>query len=55
MELLTSLTAIIAPFLFLVILRMPAKKGMFYSSIILIILAFAIWGMETNVILASIL
>lgn len=55
MELLTALSAIIAPFVFLVLLRMPAKRGMLFSAIILIALAFVIWGMETNVILASVL
>lgn len=54
MELLTALTPIIAPFIFLVLLRIPAKRGMLYSAIILILLAFIVWGMEYNVILASV-
>lgn len=55
MELLTALTAIIAPFIFLVILRMPAKKGMLYSALILTALAFIVWGMEVDIITASVL
>lgn len=55
MELLTALTAIIAPFIFLVIMRLPAKKGMLYSALILITLAFIVWGMEVDVITASVL
>ena len=44
MLLLVALSAIIAPFIFLVLLRMPAKKGMFFSAIILIVLAYFVWG-----------
>ena len=55
MLLLVALSAIIAPFVFVVILRMSALKGMFFSAIIVIALAFTTWGMEGNVILASIL
>lgn len=55
MLLLVALSAIIAPFLFLVIMRMPAVKGMLYSAIIVIVLAFLVWGMEVNVISASVL
>ncbi|KGX85592.1 L-lactate permease [Pontibacillus litoralis] len=55
MVLLASLSAIIAPFIFLVLLRMPAVKGMFYSAIIVILFAFSVWGVEGNVIFASIL
>lgn len=55
MLLLVALSAIIAPFVFVVILRMSALKGMFFSAIIVIVLAFTAWGMEGNVILASIL
>lgn len=55
MLLLVALMAIIAPFVFLVLLKMPAIKGMTISSIIVIILAFTVWGMESNVLLASVL
>ncbi len=54
MLLLVALCAIIAPFLFLVILRMPAAKGMALSSVIVIMLALTIWGMEGQVVLASV-
>lgn len=55
MLLLVALSAIIAPFIFVVMLRMSALKGMSFSAIIVIVLAFTVWGMEGNVILASIL
>ncbi len=55
MLLLVALSAIIAPFIFLVILRMTALKGMFFSAIIVIALASLVWGMEGNIVLASIL
>ena len=54
MYLLIALSAIIAPFLFLVVLRMPAAKGMTLSSIIVILLALTTWGMEGNVVISSI-
>ncbi|GGJ97204.1 lactate permease [Lentibacillus kapialis] len=53
MYLLIALSAIIFPFLFLVILRMPAAKGMSVSAVILIVLGFTVWGMEANVIASS--
>ncbi|MBM4762913.1 L-lactate permease [Bacillus sp. B15-48] len=55
MLLLIALSAIIVPFLMLVILKMPAAKGMTVSAIVVIVLAFFTWGMEGQVILASIL
>ncbi|WP_203339513.1 L-lactate permease [Planococcus beijingensis] len=55
MLLLVALSAIIAPFIFVVMLRMSALKGMFFSAIIVIVLAFTTWGMESTVILASVL
>lgn len=55
MLLLVALSAIIIPFIMLVALKMPAAKGMSISSVIVILLAFIIWKMEGNVILASIL
>jgi lactate permease len=54
MLLLVALSAIIAPFLFLVLLRMPAAKGMALSSAIVILLAFTTWGMEGQVVLSSV-
>ncbi|WP_082232167.1 L-lactate permease [Halobacillus massiliensis] len=55
MLLLVAFSAIIAPFVFLVLFRMPARKGMFLSALIVISLAFFVWGMNSNVIAASIL
>lgn len=55
MLLIAALSAIIAPFLFLVILRMSAVKGMFFSAIIIISIGFLAWGMEGDVIFASVL
>ena len=52
---LTAFSAIIAPFVFLVVLRMPAKKGMTFSAIILLLLASTIWGVQNDVIAASVL
>lgn len=54
MLLLVALSAIIVPFIMLVLLKMPAAKGMMISAITVILLAFVTWGMEGNVILASI-
>lgn len=42
--LLVALAAIIAPLFFLVILRMSALKGMFFSSLIVIALGLTVWG-----------
>lgn len=55
MLLLVALSAVIAPFTFLVILRMPAVKGMFFSAIIVTVFGFFVWGMEGTIIFASIL
>ncbi|QUH26747.1 L-lactate permease [Serpentinicella alkaliphila] len=55
MLLLTAFSAIVAPFIFLVLFRMPAKKGMTFSAIILLLLASTVWGVHNNVIVASIL
>lgn len=54
MLLLVSLLAIIAPLFFLVILRMPALKGMALSAVIVIVASYFIWGMPFDVISASI-
>lgn len=55
MLLFVALAAVIIPFFLLVILRMTALKGMLISSIIVIILALTVWGVEGDVALASIL
>ncbi|WP_174614851.1 L-lactate permease [Virgibacillus ihumii] len=55
MLLLVALSAIIAPFVFLVIFRQPAVKGMFFSAIIVIMLALLVWGMGGAIVTASIL
>ncbi|WP_347861953.1 L-lactate permease [Salimicrobium sp. PL1-032A] len=55
MLLLTASAAIIFPFLFLVLFRMPAKKGMTFSAILVVVLSYFVWGMEERVISASIL
>ena len=55
MLLLVALSAIIAPFIFLVVFKMPAKTGMFISAIIVILLAFFVWDMDTLTISASVL
>lgn len=54
MYLLIALSAIIAPFIFLVLLRYPATKGMTWSALIVILFAITVWGMEGGVILSSI-
>ncbi|WP_390354812.1 L-lactate permease [Virgibacillus halophilus] len=53
--LVVALSAIIAPFVFLVLCRMPAKKGMFFSAVIVIALAYFVWGMGGLIVTASIL
>ncbi|MBB5173192.1 L-lactate permease [Texcoconibacillus texcoconensis] len=55
MLLLVALSAIIAPLFFLVLLRMPAMKGMSLSALIVIFLAVTVWGMQAEVIFASML
>jgi len=54
MLLLVALSAIIAPFVFLVLFKMPAIKGMSISAIIVILLALTTWGMDSKVILSSV-
>ncbi|MCS5421310.1 MULTISPECIES: L-lactate permease [Psychrilyobacter] len=53
MLLFTALIAVVFPLLFLVILKMPAKKGMALSYVILFLGAYFIWGMELKVLAAS--
>lgn len=55
MNLFVSFLPIILPFLFLVILKMSAKKGMTLSFILVLIASYLIWDMELIVIGASIL
>jgi len=54
-QILVALMPILLPLIFLVILRMPAKKGMCLTFIIFLVSSFTIWGMGSNIILASIL
>src|SRR5690625_1441961 len=54
MLMLVALSAVIIPFILLVLLRMPAVKGMSISSIIVILLAITVWGMEGQVVVSSI-
>jgi lactate permease len=53
MNLLVSFLPIILPFLFLVVLKMSAKKGMAFSFIIVLVAAYFIWGMDFNSLLGS--
>lgn len=55
MLLLTAFSAIVAPFIFLVLLKMPAKKGMLYSAGIVLLLSWFVWGMNITVISASVI
>ena len=55
MNLLVSFLPILLPFLFLVILKMPAKKGMLFSFIIVLAGAYFVWNMDLNVLAASII
>ncbi|QDI91597.1 L-lactate permease [Salicibibacter halophilus] len=54
MLLIVALSAIIAPFTFLVLFRMSAMKGMTLSAIIVTLLAITVWGMEGRVVLSSV-
>lgn len=54
MYLLVAMSAIIAPFIFLVVLRYPATKGMTWSALIVIGLALTVWGMEGKLIVSSV-
>ncbi|PAT01272.1 lactate permease [Candidatus Izimaplasma bacterium ZiA1] len=55
MSLLVAFLPIILPFLFLVVLKMPAKKGMLYSFVIVLACSYFIWKVDTIVVFASIL
>ncbi|PAT01797.1 lactate permease [Candidatus Izimaplasma bacterium ZiA1] len=49
-----SLLPILLPFLFLVVMKLPAKKGMLYSFLLVLVFSYLFWGMEYNVLGASI-
>ena len=55
MMLLVAFSAVIVPFIFLVLLRMSALKGMTISAIIITLLGVFVWGMNGDVIIASLL
>lgn len=55
MKILVSFLPILLPFLFLVVLKMTAKKGMLLSFIIVLVGAFFVWDMELITLLASML
>src|SRR5699024_96366 len=52
---LVALCYISGLFIFLVLLRMSAVKGMSLSAVIIILLALTVWGMQGEVVVASIL
>ena len=53
MNLLISFLPILLPFIFLVLLKMPAKKGMTLAFIIVVISGYFVWKMDILVLLAS--
>jgi len=55
LQLLTSIIPILAPFIFLVMFRMSAKKGMTISMVLMIIFAYFVWQVSLNIIGASVL
>lgn len=55
MMLFVAFSAVIVPFIFLVLLRMSALKGMIISAFIVTFLGIFVWGMQGHVILASML
>lgn len=55
LQLFTSIVPILAPFVFLVLFRMSAKKGMTISMILMIILGIFVWQVSMNVIGASVI
>lgn len=54
MNIIVSILPIFLPFLFLVVLKMTAKSGMFLSFLIVLIGAYLIWDMSLLTLLASI-
>ncbi|MBV5192164.1 L-lactate permease [Staphylococcus chromogenes] len=55
MLMLVALSAVIVPFIFLVLLRMSALVGMTISAVVVTILGMFAWGIEAGVIAASFL
>ncbi|WP_020007203.1 L-lactate permease [Salinicoccus albus] len=55
MLMVVALSAVIIPFILLVLLRMSAIKGMSISTVVVIVLAMSVWGMNGHVIASSIL
>lgn len=55
MNLLISFLPILLPFIFLVLLKMPAKKGMTFAFIIVLISGYFVWKMDILVLIASML
>lgn len=55
MNILVSFLPILLPFLFLVVLKMPAKVGMLLSFVVVLISAYFIWDMELIVLGSSII
>ena len=55
MNLLVSFLPIILPFLFLVLFKMSARKGMTLSFIIVLITAYFIWGMDSTALFGSLI
>lgn len=55
MNLLVSFLPIILPFLFLVVLKMSAKKGMTLSFVIVLIAAYFVWGMDSTALFGSLI
>ncbi len=55
MDLFVSFLPILLPFIFLVLLRMPAKKGMALAFLIVLLFAYFIWDMDVLVLSASII
>lgn len=55
LQLFTSIIPILAPFVFLVLFRMSAKKGMTISMVLMILFGFFVWQVTTRVIGASVI
>lgn len=55
LRILTSILPIVGPLVFLVVLKMSAKKGMTISMILMMMLALVIWQVSFDVIFASVL
>lgn len=55
MNLLVSFLPIILPFVFLVVLKMPARKGMTLSFLVVLVAAYFVWGMDSTSIFGSLI